>query len=171
MPGDYILVVTYKDHIAGEKCIRRMQNIGFDMQKLSFLGRDYRSADRLVGRYRSNDNTKYWENLSAVGGSAWGALSSFAFFHIPGMGPFLVGGPLASSIIGCLNSKPTDAELSTIGYALRSFGVPKDRVLKYERVLKEGNYVLIVQGTEEEMGEAKAIIRHTDCAGFDLHEV
>ena len=170
MPKNYLFVAIYNTHAEGEAAIREIQNSGFDMIKLSFLGRDYRARDKLVGRYQSSDHARYWENLSAFGDGVWGLLSSIALFHIPEMGPFLAGGPVASAIIGALEGTPAVRGLSAVGSGLHIIGIPRDSILKYERAIKGDKYLIIAQGVEEEITAIKAIIKNTHAVEFDLHQ-
>jgi len=165
-----LLVAIYNTHTEAEAAIKKMQSLGLDMRRLSLLGKDYRTEDTVVGCYRSRDRTRYWENLNAFGGGAWDILSGVAFFYIPEMGPFLVGGPLASSIIGSLEGAVAVRGLSAIGSGLYITGVPKDSISRYERVMKAGKYLVVVQGTEEDMSEAKAVARTTGASEFDLYQ-
>ena len=170
MPKKYLFVAIYNTRTEGEVAIREIQDSGSDMMRLSFLGRDYRSRDKLVGRYQSSDHTRYWENLSAFGDGVWGLLSSIALFHIPETGPFLAGGPVAGAIIGALEGAPAVRGLSAVGSGLHIIGIPRDSILKYERAIKGDKYLIIAQGAAEEIAAIKAIIKNTDAAEFDLHQ-
>ena len=170
MPNNYLFVAIYNTRAQAEATIREIHNSGIDMMRLSFLGRDYRAKDKLVGRYQSSDHTRYWENLSAFGDGVWGLLSSIALFHIPETGPFLAGGPVASAIIGALESAPTVRGLSAVGSGLHIIGIPRDNVLKYERAIKGDKYLIIAQGIDGEIAAIKDIVKNTDAAEFDLHQ-
>jgi hypothetical protein len=170
MPRNYLFVAICNTRTEGESAIREIQNSGIDMMRLSFLGRDYRAKDKLIGRYQSGDHTRYWENLSAFGDGVWGLLSGIALFHIPETGPFLAGGPVASAIIGALEGSPTVRGLSAIGSGLHIIGIPRDSILKYERAIKGDKYLIIAQGVEEEITAIKAIIKDNGAVEFDLHQ-
>ena len=170
MPNKYIFVAIYDSRVQGETAIREIQKSGVDMMRLSFLGRDYRAKDELVGRYQLGDHTRYWKNLSAFGDEVWGLLSSIALFHIPEMGLFLAGGPVAGAIIGVLEGAPVVSGLSVLGAGLHIIGIPRDSVIKYERAIKADKYLIIAQSIEEEIAMIKAIAKSTNAAEFDLHQ-
>jgi hypothetical protein len=170
MSKNYLFVAIYNGRAEGEAAIREIQDSGVNMMRLSFLGRDYRARDKLIGRYQSSDHTRYWENLSAFGDGVWGLLSSIALFHIPETGTFLAGGPVAGAIIGALEGTPAVRGLSAVGSGLHIIGIPRDSVLKYERAIKGDKYLIIAQGIEEEIAAIKAIIKNTDAVEFDLHQ-
>jgi len=170
VPKNYIFVAIYDTREHGEAAIREMKKSSIDMMRLSFLGRDYRAKDKLVGRYQSSDHTRYWENLSAFGDGVWGLLSSIALFNIPEMGPFLAGGPVAGAIIGALEGTPVVIGLSALGSGLHIMGIPRDSVIKYERAIMNDKYLIITQGIEKDIATIKAIIKNTDAIEFDLHQ-
>jgi hypothetical protein len=170
MPNNYLFVAIYDTRTQAEAVIREIHNSGMDMMRLSFLGRDHRAKDKLVGRYQSSDHTRYWENLSAFGDGVWGLLSSIALFHVPETGPFLAGGPVAGAIIGALEGTPAVRGLSAVGSGLHMIGIPRDSVLKYERAIKGDKYLIIAQGLAEEIGAIKAIIKNNGTVEFDLHQ-
>ncbi len=88
------IVAIYKSHTEAESAVKELQKSGFDMKKLSIVGRDYQTDEHVVGYYNTGDRVKYWGTLGAFWGGIWGLLFGSAFFLIPGVGPLLVAGPL-----------------------------------------------------------------------------
>lgn len=170
MSRSHIFVVVYGKYDKAEAAIGKIRDSGFDVKRLSLLGADYR-RDRLVGRYRSSDGTRYWENLNSLSSGVWSQLSGVAFFHIPDMGPFLVGGPLASAIIGSLEGSNSIKGLGPIGSGLYILGIAKTYVPKYEKAVQADNYLVIVPGTDEQIANVKSVVKMTDFLEFDLHQI
>ena len=94
------IVAIYPSHTAAEAAIKELQQSGFDMKKLSIIGRDEHTDEHVVGYYNAGDRMKYWGKLGAFWGGFWGLLFGSGFFLIPGIGPLLVAGPLVSWIVG-----------------------------------------------------------------------
>ena len=67
---------------------------------------------------------KYWGKMGAFWGGIGGLLFGSAFFWVPGIGPLLVAGPLASSIIGALEGAAVVGGLSAVGAGLYGIGYP-----------------------------------------------
>src|ERR1700683_1714027 len=88
------VIASYANHTAAEDAVKELQKSGFDMKKLSVVGKDYHTDEQVVGYYNSGDRMKYW--------GKWGAFwaGSGAYW----IGPVLVGGPLAASIIAGLEN-------------------------------------------------------------------
>jgi hypothetical protein len=51
-------VAVYDTHSDAEKAIRTLAKSGFDMQKLSIVGRDYATEEGVVGYYNTGDRMK-----------------------------------------------------------------------------------------------------------------
>ena len=88
------IVAIYDTHEEAEEAVRELQKSGFDMQKLSIVGKDYQTEEEVVGYYTTGDRMKKWGKTGAFWGGLWGLLFGSAFFLIPGIGPLLAAGPL-----------------------------------------------------------------------------
>ncbi|MGA3143601.1 MAG: general stress protein [Verrucomicrobiota bacterium] len=164
------IVAIYPSHTAAEAAIKELQQSGFDMKKLSIVGRDEHTDEHVVGYYNAGDRMKYWGKLGAFWGGFWGLLFGSGFFLIPGIGPLLVAGPLVSWIVGALEGAVVVGGLSALGAGLYSLGIPKDSILRYEKALKTGKYVLIVHGSMDETTRAKEILDRTKPETLEHHQ-
>jgi len=163
------VVAIFNIHTEAEAAVKELQKAGFDMKKLSIVGKDYHSEEHVVGYYNTGDRVKYWGKLGAFWGGLWGLLFGSALFFIPGIGPIVVGGPLVAWVIGALEGAVIIGGLSAIGAALYSMGIPKGSVLKYETSLKSNNFLLVAHGTREEVEKAKTILDTTRATEITIH--
>ncbi len=164
------VVAIFKSHIEAEAAVRELQQAGFDLRKLSIVGRDYHTDEHVVGYYNAGDRMKYWGKLGAFWGGFWGLLFGSAFFLIPGVGPLLMAGPIVGWIVGALEGALVVGGLSALGAGLYSMGIPKDSILQYETAVKSGKYLVIAHGTSEEGAQAHAIIARTKPEALVAHE-
>jgi len=164
------VVAIYKSHAEAETAIRELQRSGFDMKKLSIVGRDYHTDEHVVGYYNAGERMKYWGKAGAFWGGIWGLLFGSAFFWVPGLGPLLVAGPLVGWIIGALEGAVVVGGASAIGAGLYSLGIPKDSVLQYETALRTGRFVVIAHGTAAESARAREVITRTGPEALDEHQ-
>ena len=164
------VVAVYPSHTAAEAAIKELQNSGFDLKKLSIVGRDYHTDEHVVGYYNVGDRMKVWGKTGAFWGGVWGLFFGSAFFWVPGLGPLLVAGPLVSWIVGALEGAVVVGGLSAIGASLYSLGIPKDSILQYETDLKAGKFVLLAHGSVEDAARAKDILTRTDPAKLEHHQ-
>ena len=131
------VVAIFESHDRAEDAIRELQKSGFDMKKLSIVGKDYHTEENVVGYYTTGDRMKYWGKLGAFWGGFWGLLFGSAFFWVPGIGQVLVAGPLVMWIVGALEEAAVFGGLSALGAGLYSIGIPKHSVLQYETAGEE----------------------------------
>jgi hypothetical protein len=164
------VVAIYKSHIEAETAVKELQQSGFDMKKLSIVGRDYHTDEHVVGYYNSGDRMKSWGKTGAFWGGIWGLLFGSAFFFIPGIGPLLVAGPLVVWIVGGLEGAALIGGLSALGAGLYGIGIPKDSILQYETALKSGKFVVIAHGSAEEATRAREIIKRTNPEALEEHQ-
>lgn len=164
------VVATYKSHTEAEAAVKELQQSGFDMKKLSIVGRDYHTDEHVVGYYNAGERMKYWGKLGAFWGGIWGLLFGSAFFLIPGVGPLLVAGPLVGWIVGALEGAVVVGGLSAVGAGLYSMGIPKNSILQYETALKSGKFVVIAHGSVEETAQAREIIDRTHPEVLEAHQ-
>jgi hypothetical protein len=163
------IVAVLDTHLEAEQIVKELQKAGFDMKKLSILGRDYHAEEHVVGYYNTGDRVRYWGKLGAVWGGFWGLLFGSAFLFVPGLGPIVVGGPLVSWIIGALEGAAVLGGISAVGAALYGLGIPKDSILKYEGSLKANKFLVIAHGTTEEVDRVHDLLQKAGWVKAEVH--
>ena len=163
------VIALYDTHKQAEEAVRDLQRSGFDMQKLSIVGKDYQTEEDVVGYYTTGDRMKAWGKRGAFWGGLWGLLFGSAFFLIPGIGPLLAAGPLVGWIIGALEGAAVVGGLSALGAGLYSIGIPKDSIIEYETQIKAGKFVVIAHGSTEDVSKTKGTLAATKHAGVKEH--
>jgi uncharacterized membrane protein len=151
-------VAVYATHDEADAAIRSLQKSGFDMKNLSIVGKDFRTEEHAVGYYNTGDRVKFWGKTGAFWGGLAGILFSSAFLLIPVVGHIIVLGPLVSSVIGGLEGAAVVGTTSALFGALTGLGIPKDSVIQYENEVKAGKFLVLAQGTDEEVARAKNIL-------------
>lgn len=164
-------VAIFHDHTGAEQAVKELQEAGFDIKKLSLVGKDYHSDEHVVGYYNTGDRMRYWGALGAFWGGLWGLLFGSAFLFIPGIGPIVVGGPIVAWIVGALQGAVVLGGISAVGAAMYSIGIPKDSVLKYETSLKANKFLLVVHGTVDEVERASGILQRVGAIETTVHPV
>ena len=119
------VVAIFESHNQAEDAVRDLQKSGFDMKKLSIVGKDYHTDEQVVGYYTAGDRVMYWGTLGAFWGGLWGLLFGSALFLVPGVGPLLVAGPLAGWIVGALEGVVVGGGFGALGAALASIASSK----------------------------------------------
>jgi hypothetical protein len=164
------VVAIFKSHVEAETAVKELEQSGFDMKKLSIVGRDYHTDEQVIGYYNNGDRMKSWGKTGAFWGGIWGLLFGSAFFFVPGVGPLLVAGPLVAWIVGGLEGAALIGGLSALGAGLFGIGIPKDSIIQYETALRSGKFMVIARGSAEETTRARDIIKSTNPEALDEHE-
>ena len=58
-------IAVYDTHSAAENAVKELQKSGFDMKKLSVVGKDFRTDEQVVGYYNAGDRMRYWGKMGA----------------------------------------------------------------------------------------------------------
>jgi len=151
-------VFVFHTHVEAEEAIHLLNNAGFDMKKLSLVGRGYHSEEHPVGFYNAGDRMKTWGGIGAFWGGIWGFLVAPAVFFLPGLGLVALAGPIVALLVGALEGAVVVGGVSALGAALFNMGIPDDQVIKYETALKTDRYILMVHGSAEEIRSAHTIL-------------
>jgi hypothetical protein len=162
------IIAVYDTHQATEDGVRELQKVGFNMAKLSIVGKEYYTEEHIVGYYNAGNRMKYWGQMGAFWGGVCGMLAGAAFFVLPGMGPMLIAGPLAAGIADTLDKEPS-GDLSVLGTCLFSLGVPKENILRYEWNLRKDKVLLVAHGTAKVLMDAKEILHRTRPVEINVH--
>jgi uncharacterized membrane protein len=162
-------VAVYATHGDADAAIKSLQKAGFDMKKLSIVGKDFRTEEHAVGYYNTGDRVKFWGKTGAFWGGLVGILFSSAFLVIPVVGHIIVLGPLVSSIISGLEGAAVAGSTSALFAALVGLGIPKDSVIQYENDVKAGRFLVLAQGTPEEVNRAKGLLAASKPTTVGVH--
>jgi len=163
------VVGIFNTHTEAETSIKELQQSGFDMKKLSIVGKDYHSEEHVVGYYNIGDRMKFWGKQGAFWGGFWGLLFGSALFVIPGVGSLVVFGPLVGWIVGALEGAVVIGGLSALAAALYSIGIPKDSSIVYETAITSDKFLVIAHGTADEVSKAKSILETSGASKVDIH--
>lgn len=162
----HTIVAHFPSHTEAEKVVLELQKEGFDMQKLSIIGKDYRTTEQVRGFLTWKDTAK----AGATGGGYWGSfigglfgiLAGAGVLFIPGMAPIVIAGPIAGVLAGWLEGTVAGgvgaAAIGGLAGALGGLGIPKHEVLKYETKIQAGEFVILVTGSNEDVSRAKQML-------------
>ena len=154
-----VAVAIFNTHGEAENAVKELQKSGFDMKKLSIVGKDNHTEEQVVGFYHTGDRMKHWGKMGAFWGWLFGIFFGAGFFLIPGIGPLVVAGPLVVTIVGGLEGALAVGGLSALGAGLYSLGIPKDSIINYETSIKTDKFLLVVHGSGDDLAKAKDILK------------
>ncbi|MGV2827091.1 hypothetical protein [Myxosarcina sp. GI1(2024)] len=89
---------------------------------------------------------------------------------IPGVGPIIVAGEAASTIASTLAGAEIGAAAGGIIGALVGLGIPEEKAKIYNARVKSGSYLLLANGTDEEIHRAEIILRDNGIEEFGIYD-
>jgi hypothetical protein len=149
---------VFNSHTEADEAIRSLSKSGFDVKKLSLIGKGYHSNEHPIGFYTAGDRIKAWGGTGAFWGGIWGVLMTPAVFFLPGLGLIGLAGPVVTALIGALEGAVVVGGVSALAAALTTLGLPKDQIVKYEKAVKADKYVLVVHGNAADAAQAHSIL-------------
>jgi hypothetical protein len=60
------VAAIYQTHTQAEEAVKELQKSGFDMKKLSIVGKGYHTDEHVVGYYNTGNRMEYWGKLGAA---------------------------------------------------------------------------------------------------------
>lgn len=162
------IVSVYADHASAEKAVKKLHEEGFAMADLSIIGRDFQVREEPVGLVSAGDYARAGAGTGALFGGLFGLLAGAAFLILPGVGPVVVWGPLAVSLLAGLEGAIAGTALGSLAGALVGWGIPRERALKYETQVKGGKFLVVVRGTPECIARAQTLLGHHDSEHIEI---
>jgi uncharacterized membrane protein len=160
------IVGHFPSHTEAENAVLGLEKAGFDMQKLSIIGKDYQTSEQVRGFLTWQDTAK----AGAAGGGYWGSfvgglfgiLAGAGVLFLPGMAPIVIAGPIAGVLAGWLEGSLVGgagaAAVGGLAGALAGLGIPQHEILTYETKIQAGEFVVLVTGSDEDVNQAKRML-------------
>ena len=152
------LIAVLPDHIQAESAYLALEKDGIPIDKVSILGRGYKSADEF-GLIDPNDQAKKQFQLMAVWLVPFGFAAGIAFNILTDLNTFPWVGEVGNRLIGGL----LGAAAGTMGSLFAGGGVGllvgSGDALPYRNRLNAGKYLIVVQGPESITRQATRILR------------
>ena len=161
---DRAVIAVFPDLVAAEHAVIELTRSGFPVFRTSIVGMDMECQIRISGFVTAGDVAGPSAATGAWVGGLFGVLSGAAVLFIPGLGPLVVLGPLAAAAVGAAEG----ALLGGAVGALLGHFVARKHLPKYEELVRTGNYLLVVHGSEEEVARAQRLL--TDRGGTDVQQ-
>jgi len=157
-----------------EMALRELRDAGFNMDRVSVIARDEKGKNQVsdADMNPKEEQVKGGAGAGAVAGSATGGLlgliGGLGVLAIPGVGVAAeVGIVLANTLLG---SGIGAAGGGLVG-ALVGWGVPEDRARHYGDRLDQGDYVLILEGSSEDVHTAEAILNNRGIRDWGFYNI
>ncbi|BAZ38576.1 multi-sensor signal transduction histidine kinase [Calothrix sp. NIES-4101] len=168
-------VGVFSDRRHAEAALTELRNSGFAMNNVSILGKDTNNNLDAVSRTpmegnKADDGAKTGAATGAALGGLGGLLVGLGALAIPGIGPVIAGGAVATALATTLTGGAIGAATGGVVGGLVGLGIPENRARVYNDRLNQGNYIVMVDGSEDEVRHAERILRNYGIEEFDIFD-
>jgi hypothetical protein len=179
-------VGTFATHQAAEDALTELRDSGFSMDRVSVVGRDIDrhstvagadASDRLsdAGKRAAHDTeADEGAKKGAVAGGTLGGLTGLLVglgaLAIPGIGPVMLGGAAATALATALSGGAIGAAAGGLIGGLVGLGIPEDRARGYSDRVSHGEYLVMVDGSDEEIRRAEMILNRRGIQDWGIYD-
>ncbi len=142
---------VYDDYGSAENVVRELERAGFTRDQISVVGR--KPADESGAENAEGAATG--ATLGGVAGAGAGLLASLGLIAIPGIGPLVAAGVLATTLAGAA----TGAVAGGILGALVDYGVSKEEAPVYAESIRRGGTLVSVRAEDTRADDAELIMQ------------
>jgi hypothetical protein len=156
----------FDDYAAASRAVDRLKAAGVPESEISLVGRDdtaTSSSTTTTTDPDAGDNTATGATLGAVVGGGAGLLAGLGMMAIPGLGPVVAAGWLASTLVGATAGGATGGIIG----ALTESGVPESEAHEYEEGIRRGGTLVTVRTDDARAQLAESIL--DDEGTIDMH--
>lgn len=146
---------VYETHEQAVEAVSELKEANYPINKLSIISKAETEVIDSQMHIMPKDPIKVGGLTTGTAlGATLGILTGVGIFAIPGLG-FLYG---AGALVGAIAGFDFGLIGGGIASVLMTIGVSDEEAKKYHTYLEEGKYLLIAQGSEEEVYKAKDIL-------------
>ncbi|MBD2444700.1 signal transduction histidine kinase (STHK), LytS [Dolichospermum sp. FACHB-1091] len=173
-------VGVFSSHQQAENALSELRDNGFAMNQVSVIAKDNEelSQSYRIGDTRIRDVTetthvdegaKTGLEAGGVVGGLTGLLVGLGTLAIPGVGPVMLAGAAATAIATTLAGGVIGAAVGGLLGGLVGLGIPEHRAQVYHDYVVNGNYLVIVDGTEAEILRAETILKNRGVREWEVY--
>jgi uncharacterized membrane protein len=144
------IVALYDDMDTAHKVVRDLRDMGVDNNRISLVAQDAsgQSGQHVSERGDTSDGASTGAGVGAVVGGIGGLLVGLGALTIPGIGPVLAAGPLATAVSALLGAGAGAVAGSVAGGllgALIDMGLPEEHAGYYAEGVRRGGALVTVE--------------------------
>jgi hypothetical protein len=158
-----LLVGVFDDRLEAERAVDELEQAGFAHDSVAFVlrGSDVTRGGTVTDTVGTKDE-RGMVTGAVTGGVMGGLLGAAAALVIPGIGPVLAGGILATS----LGYAGAGVAIGGLLGAMKGAGLSEHEAQFYERQFRSGKAIVTVRAGDREPEAAAILQKH---GGYDMH--
>ncbi|MFE1747152.1 general stress protein [Coleofasciculus sp. H7-2] len=170
-------VGVFSNYQDAEVALTELKNSGFSMDNVSVVARDADKGDDIAGADvsdRVGNKADEGAKTGAVTGGALGGLTGLLVglgaLAIPGLGPVMLAGAAGTAIATTLSGGAIGAAAGSLLGALIGLGIPEERARRYNDRVSRGDYLVMVDGNDDDIRRAEAILSHRGIEDWGIYD-
>lgn len=170
-------VGVFSNRSDAEYAINELKRAGFPTSRVSVIARDADRQGDIAGvdvSDRAGNKADEGAKAGALTGGALGGITGLLIglgsLAIPGVGPVLLAGEVATAIATTIAGGAIGAAAGGLVGALIGLGIPEERARVYNDRVSRGDYLLIVDGSDQEIATAEAILNRQGIEEFGIYD-
>lgn len=168
-------VGVFKRREDTEDVIRALKDADFDMERVSLIARhveDVEGAKEVTEKH--GNEAKEGAAAGATAGTILGGVGGFlvgvGVLAVPGIGPLLAAGVGIPAFASTLAGAGIGAATGGIIGGLVGLGIPEERAKVYNERVKSGDYLVMVNGSEDDLARVESMMRKHNVEEFGIFE-
>lgn len=168
---------VFSSREAAEQALNELKASDFPMDKVSIIAKDAEDNQQIGGTQVSDRvgdrdvGTPTGVVADALSTATWGGiLVGLSSLALPGIGPILAAGSLGASLVTAVAGSGVGALASgNLVKALTDLGIPEAQASTYSDRLSAGDYLVIVEATEDEISRAEKILSDREIEAWGVY--
>jgi hypothetical protein len=163
-----------------EDALNELQSLGFSMNQISVIGKGmsdlHQSASTSDVRMQDVSEATQVDEGAKTGaitggtlGGLTGLLVGLGTLAIPGVGPVMLAGAAATALATAATGSVVGAAAGGLVGALIGLGIPEDQAEVYNGYIAQGDYLIIVDGTDSEIRRAETVLRRRSVREWSIY--
>ncbi|NHC37386.1 general stress protein [Scytonema millei] len=173
-------VGVFRSRREAENALNALRDSGFSTDRVSVLAKDADRNEEIAGvgvqdrndmKDRGDNESPEGAGIGAVTGTALGGVGGLLVgleaLIIPGVGPFLAAGTVATTLAGA----GIGAAAGAIVGALTGLGIPEEDAKAYDKRISQGDYLVMIEGTQSEIDRAGSLLRDRGIQQWNVYDM
>ena len=157
--------------------LRKLKKHHFPMDNISVVAqnKDATYEEDIVRRERVGNHASQGAGLGVMTGGALGGITGLLVglgtLAIPGLGPIMLAGAAATTIATTIASSAIGSVAGSLVGGLIGLGIPEERARFYKQRIKQGDRLVIIEGTEDEIRLAEATLKDCGIKEWEIYNI
>ncbi len=153
------VVALFESPDRAEAAVTTLQDKGFDVGRLSIVATDRHSGEHLLGVAATGTRVRFWGRCAVHWDRLTARLAGVAAVFAPFLGHVVVLGALARALVDDQPQHGAAEGATPLWRLLARIGIPSGQGFSFESALREGDILLLAEGSPAELARARNLLR------------